>query len=236
MSDKPPLTLPTPPQRDDRSTIIFLGLYLLLLAFFIMLVSVSSYEEARSRAVIESLSSTFDPRMAMGVSTLPTDQPLGAVMGREQYFREVGEMIAADLPLVELETVDRGRTLKASLPLATLFRNDSATVIPGRQGFLLNIANLIARRGDATRFDVEILVDSGWIPPNALAAGDPLPIARAAAIAQIMAGAGAPADSLYPGVGRTGEKDTVQFYFYVRGADEGMLSFDSPSPPRGEAR
>ena len=43
----------------DSTIALFLGLYLVVLAFFILLVSISSIEKTKSSKVMDSLSSTF---------------------------------------------------------------------------------------------------------------------------------------------------------------------------------
>ena len=46
-------------ESGGQTTALFLALYLLVLAFFIVLVTISSLEDVKSKAVMDSLTSTF---------------------------------------------------------------------------------------------------------------------------------------------------------------------------------
>jgi len=62
--DRNALTLPSTPDQQgpgsgSSSIFLFLSLFLLVLAFFILLVSISTVENVKSQAVMDSLTSTF---------------------------------------------------------------------------------------------------------------------------------------------------------------------------------
>ena len=48
-----------PEQTQDNTVALFLGLYLVVLAFFILLVTISTLEEAKSQRVMDSLTSVI---------------------------------------------------------------------------------------------------------------------------------------------------------------------------------
>ncbi|MCG8508815.1 MAG: hypothetical protein MI741_06260, partial [Rhodospirillales bacterium] len=73
--DKLPQVEPSVPT-GSHVTSLFLALYLLVLAFFIVLVTISTPEDVKSQAVMDSLSSTFS-------SLLPPSTDLTAFSSRE---------------------------------------------------------------------------------------------------------------------------------------------------------
>ena len=68
---------------------VFLGLFLLVLAFFILLVSISTFETVKSTAVMDSLSSTFTTVLP------PTSDPTefnakdGDIIAGETFQQEI---------------------------------------------------------------------------------------------------------------------------------------------------
>ena len=92
-----------------------LSLYLLLLAFFVVLNTISRVEEARLKAVSGSLNETF---AAVG---LPADHSLritsneGEVLADAVLFQRLGSLIKTELAIAEVTEITLGRTLEVSV-------------------------------------------------------------------------------------------------------------------------
>lgn len=106
----------------DNTLALFLGLYLLILAFFILLVSLSTIEERKARAVMDSLSATF-----AGI-----ERPAGYTGGTsegDRWLLTERELVAAFAPMirvVEVDIVKPGREMRIGLPSAVVFATGAA--------------------------------------------------------------------------------------------------------------
>lgn len=109
----------------DPSLSIFLGLYLLVLAFFILLVSLSTIEEMKARAVMESLTATFGNSRPSGTSTGPGEGDPALL-----FERTVIAAFASLVHVARVEIVRPGRLLRAELPAAQVFADEAAALRP----------------------------------------------------------------------------------------------------------
>jgi hypothetical protein len=215
---------------DDRQTgsdniVLFLGLYLLILAFFILIVSISTTEEIKSKAVMDSLSSTFS-------SILPPTTELTAFSGRsgdivagKQFQDRIAGLFTAAVDVVKVELLQPGRRMRVLMPSEALFEENGAAVRAAQYPLLDRIVAALSRRPPGLRFEMEMIVGSDPLTGGSLPIGQTMQIARAGTFAREMRARGAPPDSVAIGL-RPDEPDEVAIYFYVRSEDEQPLRFD----------
>lgn len=178
---------PEPRQvQADPSLSIFLGLYLLVLAFFILLVSLSTVEEMKARAVLESLSATFGPVRASGTSLGPGDGDPALLLERD-----LTAAFASLVHIVEVKIVKPGRLMRASLPAAVVFADDAPALRPSLHPLLDRTVAALSSPPAGVVLTVELA-----LAPPADPAARALATARADAFAREMLARGAPPDRL----------------------------------------
>ncbi|MBL8660861.1 MAG: hypothetical protein JNM75_14030 [Rhodospirillales bacterium] len=168
--------------RADPSVSLFLGLYLLILAFFILLVSLSTIEEKKARAVMESLSTTFG-------SERPAGSALG-ISGGDGSLPVVQNFLAALARIVrvaELKTLGPGRLMRVSLPMAVVFAAGAETPRPSLYPLLDRTVATLSAPPPGLRVDFEFA-----LAPGATVAGQALAARRADVFAREMLARGAP--------------------------------------------
>ena len=122
---------PSPPQLDPvrRYTpgmMPFLSLFLLLLAFFLMLSSLSRLEVTRTQAVLGSLSSTFRSDEQAGLQR-KLGSTAGPVIGAEQLEATVSDLMRTAVGVDAYEIFRVGNTLTTTFAVDDLFVPRSAT-------------------------------------------------------------------------------------------------------------
>ena len=65
------LSLVLDERRGNTTPVLFLSLFLLILAFFILIISITTFEDVKSQAVMDSLTSTF--ATVLPISSDPTE-------------------------------------------------------------------------------------------------------------------------------------------------------------------
>ena len=89
------------------SIIQFLSLYLLVLAFFILLVTISTFEEVKSKAVMDSLNTTFKTvRPAQTDLTVFTSRA-GPVLAGPQFLTDIEGLFTTAIEVAQIENLSR---------------------------------------------------------------------------------------------------------------------------------
>lgn len=212
----------------DTSLLMFLGLYLLLLAFFIMLNSISSYEIEKSRAVIKGLGTAF----SQGSGKENATSQSGVILGNTRSLETVRRIFEAAIPLAEIEQPVAGRILSVSLPMDALFVPGSTALKSDQDGLLEQLAASLGAPPPGMRFDMEFVVGvEGGAASRPKDTALPLPVLRAGLFARALRQRGAPADGMSIGVDTA--RDKVRLRFHLVPENERHLDF-SDIDPSGE--
>jgi flagellar motor protein MotB len=196
----------------DPTLIQVLSLYLLLLAFFVLLFNASQYDRGRASAVKESLSSTFrthgDP--ANDVVARSSDQ--GERPGAELVLDSFADLIRTELKVAKVENLKKGRLLRVTLGADDLFVSGNAGLRDDRSELLSKLAQLLGKKPPGLRHKVEAYLVGGWIPPDRMTQAVPLPIARAATLAEALIARGALQGTVSGGVRHGAENQVALIY------------------------
>ena len=170
----------------DPTLIQVLSLYLLVLAFFILLFNASHHDSGRSAAVTESLASTFRMHGQRAEEAVARSSDRGATPGAEMILDSFADLIRTDLSVAKIENLKRGRLLRVTMAPDDLFVAGSAALREDRGELLGKLAQLLGKSVPGLRHKVEVSLVGGWIPPDRMTVAVPLPIARAAALAETL--------------------------------------------------
>lgn len=223
---------PEQPPAGDSSITLFLGLFLLILAFFILLVSISTIEKVKSTVVQDSLTSAFSTILPPVTSPTTLTALEGEILAGPQFQDEVRGLFETSLQVAKVEVVQPGRLMVVDIPADVLFTPDEATFQPTQQPLFDRIVASVSGAPPGLRFDMEFVIGTPYVKERDLPVNQTLEIARAGAFAREMATRGVPPQNIVVGV-RRGDPKNVAIYFYVRSAEEAQLRFldeEAPSP------
>jgi flagellar motor protein MotB len=197
------MTLANRPARATKggtnaNIVALLSLKLLLLAFFILLSTMSKFEEERSRAVMYSVAVTFAGAVPATEGRRVPDAGIGALDKQASLSDRIRALFQQTLPLVEVETAADGRVLRLEVPAGDLFAMGQSDLRPQRGILLRRLANALTdpRRGPGL-YTVEVL---HAVPPGDGASDSRLPAARSGTVVRGLAAMGVPADRLSAGL------------------------------------
>lgn len=125
---------------------MFLSLFLLLLAFFILLNALSTFEETKSRKVIQSVASTFQAQLAKKNVREILISTLGPVPQPEEVMAEVERLWITAIPLTTVETLTEGRVMQFEMPVNDLFIGGQLDVRADRKDLIKATALALAAR------------------------------------------------------------------------------------------
>lgn len=173
-------------QRQSNSHIVaLLSLKILLLAFFILLNALASFEEERSAAVTESVRAAF--RGLLPASDNLSVNPSGVAVfeGGEDVADVLKQLFGADLPLVELPESSAARVVQIDLPVGDLFAENGNELQPeGAETLRLVAGVLTDPRFAGQQLQVDVLY--GLAGPSSGLAGNHTALLRAALLVRAL--------------------------------------------------
>lgn len=179
----------------DPNLVGLLSLQLLLLAFFILLVNMSTFDVQRVRSVLGSVQAAFSE-----ASTAPDSQDQlqrADSIILSEIVEEIEGVLASTLQLDRVAR-DGDGAITFELPADALFAAGTAQLAPGRDDILRRLVAALDRRPAGYRYEVEMLV--GRTMPGGEGAAPALEIARAGALARTLHGQGAVESGLAAGL------------------------------------
>ncbi len=220
-----------PREGSGRSTIsLFLGLYLLVLSFFILLVTISTREDLKSQAVMDSLTSTFKTILPPSTDLTGFSAREGEVVIGQRFQEQITNIFTTAVRVIKVEVVQPGRVMRVVMPADALFFTGRTEIRPARFPLLDRLVAALSGRPPGVRFDMEFVIGSAYTPDNDLPIRQSLEMARAGAFARAMLARGVPPDSISVGL-KPGSREDVVIWFYVRDPEQTRLRFGAANEP-----
>jgi len=210
--------------RQASNVSLFLSLFLLVLAFFILLVAISTVEDVKSSAVMDSLTSTF-AKSQLNVSD-PTEYTSkdGDILPGYQFQDQVTNLFSTVLQVAKIEIVRPGRFMRISIPAESMFADGETELRPVVIPLFDRVVAALSGRPPGLHFDMEFVLGVNYTPQGELPTGQTLALSRAQGVALELGHRGVPPDSVAIGL-REGNIDTVTINFYVRDEEEQRFKY-----------
>ncbi len=210
----------------DPTLALFLGLYLILLAFFVLLNTMATLKEDRVKAVMGSLLATFSSEILNTLTPTEFTASIGQNLAVDEYHQEVRDFFEVAVPLARIELFSDGRVMRIKLPADQLFEANSATLRADRQDLVNRIIQSLSRRAVGLRYEMEFSTFTGPFLSDEIVSGRVLQVARAGAFARGLVARAVPAESILIGA-QPGDPSMVEMTFFVRVVEQAKVDFRS---------
>lgn len=204
---------------------IFLGLFLLILAFFIMLVSISTFEKVKSNAVMDSLSSTFTTVLPPTTDFTDFNAKDGDILAGEAFQEQITTIFSTAIQVEKIEVVQPGKLMRLRIATPILFKDDETTLRQDQLPLMDRVVAVLSNRPPGLRQDMEIIIGTDLGDKIFLPEAQSIEMARGGELARILVGRGAPPDSISVGI-KDGTPDEINFWFWVRPVEETATLFN----------
>lgn len=206
-------------QEEDKNGInfLFVSLYSLVLAFFILMFSYSTIAQKKVRETVDSVKSTFS---TPGVGEMPDameQPPLGSELPLQAYYADIKKVALEEMQIDETQVIERGNTLIFRLPVYLFFKEGTAEVDDKRL-FMEHMANDLVNNPVGKQLDVEFMLGRGRLPAPAEEAKKTavhLSVMRAGAFARALVAMGVDENTIYSGLSE-GDPDFFTLTFSPR--------------------
>ncbi|MAG96677.1 MAG: hypothetical protein CMM08_08335 [Rhodospirillaceae bacterium] len=209
----------------DSGTLMFLGLFLLLLAFFIMLNTIASRDKSKSESAMGSVNSAFTKPSLASAFRVERVIDLDTALVPDNFSGDIYAAFSALTPAPELGTVGSSGVLKVVLATEEIFEPDLTDIRADRDDLLAALAKALSSQSPGQRREVEMLIGSGNALPRQVTAEGNLEAARIGALARALRQRGVPGINLSPGLG-PGDRNEIEFFFFSRQEHAAKITFE----------
>lgn len=217
--------IPSAPLRPDQSVWLFLALYLLLLAFFILLNAISETADARVSAAVESVKEAFTDRRPETDEFVDIAENPESLLVSEDYIENVKAVFSTSLNEKGFHESLAGDLLRVSVPVEVFFPPGSATMQLGVSKLFEALSASLSAPVTGERRQLEIVLGSGPKMPGGSDLGNALEIRRAGSLARALRARGLPPGSLTTGV-HPGDPEIMEMTFYTRKLRDTQVTFE----------
>lgn len=217
----------TPP--NNSGNLIFLSLFLLLLAFFILLNALATIEETKARKVLTSVATTFRSVVDFKTDAQILISDLGPTPQAYEVLDALQQLWITSAPIIKVEKLTRGQIMEMTLPVNELFLGGQAVLRADREPLFDRTSLLLglASGGGATEIQVVLGVarDQAVLttPEGRLA------VDRAGNLAAAFVDRETPEDRVIVGV-QEGDPKMLRVRFEVRDPAHAQATFKSGGP------
>lgn len=212
-----------PHQAQSNSHIVaLLSLKILLLAFFILLNALSSFEEERRAAVVESVREAFQGLVPAEYSASSVPGGAGVFEGANDAYAALKQLFSTNLELVEDRNASGALTLQVDLAIEDIFEDQGVALRPEGDEIVRVVAGVLGEQSRAgTQYQVDVLYGVGSSD-----GGSPEAVMRAGALVRQLERLGLAPEHLSTGL-MPGLSDRVRLHFTLEGEA-------APAGPQGQ--
>ncbi|MDP6343322.1 MAG: hypothetical protein QF578_02795 [Alphaproteobacteria bacterium] len=208
-----------------RGTLILLSLYLLLLAFFVLLNSVARFEDTRARQAIGSVNAEFRALLPFTKTGRTSGTSDGIFRGADAFRRELRKLFEDALPLAVFEPAKGGEALRLEVAAEDLFRPGEVDLRPRSRPLIDKLAAILARDRPGLRVEAELVLGAGASLPSGRDIGTAFSLRRAGSLAHALRRRGVPAEGIRVGL-LPGDRDNVSLSFQLRDLAQAKITFE----------
>lgn len=141
MSMKLDFTGPKPHDNNQKTATLFVSLYVVILAFFILLAAHAQFDVEKSRNVLDSVNKAFAKEIK--VDTNWVMESMGTEVSATNIFNDIEGVITSVVPLEEINVITDGRRMLIRMSADSLFEAGSANLRPERSALYRRLSNTL---------------------------------------------------------------------------------------------
>ena len=216
-----------------------LSLYLIILAFFIMLNTMSQREGSRTEGVLDSISSSFKEYPQTTIVSLEASDQGAGEDDAPGFEKSIEELFESAFPLAEVKVLEALDQIEVTLPLDSMFESGGTGIRGKHEPVLDRLAKLLSYQFSGKIHEVEALLSLA--PPSDVEEADAeeadagagngdalLAVGRAGAMARELSARGVRASVIAIGIERR-DPNKMRLLFVTRTTD--ALDIEADAKP-----
>lgn len=220
-------------QRNDKeagpenTAALFVSLYVVILAFFILLTSNSQFDAEKTQNVTESVKKAFSVKIP--TQTDVKTPHIGSELSVTQFFDEVQSSVQSAIPLEEMKVITDGSRMIITMPSTAMFNRDDPNLRHDRRQLYTRLSDTMSKWRSGMQLQLSFLQGVAKPVAKDANAASTLEITRAGNFVRFMENRGAVPKNMTIAL-EQGEAGTITLIFDVQAFDARKLDFAKPEP------
>lgn len=186
--------------QNEPWVVIFLSLFLILLAFFILLNALATIEETKARKVLTSVAATFRSVVDFETRAQLLISDLGPTPEAQEVMEALEQLWVTAVPIAKVEKLTNGQVMQMTIPVNELFLGRKAVLRADREALFDQTGLLLALTAKGGITEAEVVFGTRRADGTLADSEGRLAAERAGRIAAALVGHGAPPDRLAIGL------------------------------------
>ena len=219
----------------NSAVVVSLSLYLIILAFFILMNAISRPEDQRAKGVLDSIGSTFKSFPRTFVVSLDLSVGGAGFSDAAGFEKSIRGLFESAFPLVRINRSVTYGQIEVTLPVESLFAPGRTEIHGKNEPVFDRLAEILSRQTPGLRFELEALLSPPPLGIESPHTDSALYIERAGAIARELSARGVPPAHISAGVEER-DPEWLRLLFIIRLIDEPASASAPGAGPDGFAR
>jgi len=220
-------------KKSDDTTGIFVSLYLIVLAFFVVMNSISNQDQNKVDAATESVTRAFKNPFEPEADFVDLSANEAAVTPNDEFHDQISGVFASLIGFDGKFPTKGGNIVKVHFNPNDLFEHGSSDFRPNQQKFLQQLSGFLAGGRLSERRVIDVVISSGESLPRGPKYWQDTDILRAGAFVHQLKKMGVAENQLSIGIVK-GAKDRMTLTFHnrdLKGSVQGLTGHDTMRQP-----
>lgn len=209
---------------NNSGNLIFLSLFLLLLAFFILLNALATIEETKARKVLTSVATTFRSVVDSKTQAQILISDLGPTPQAYEVLDALQQLWITSAPITKVEKLTRGQIMEMTLPVNELFLGGEAVLRADRESLFDRTSLLLGLQSGGGATEVRVVFGVRRDADILSTADGRMAVDRAAIMATAFVDHDTPEDRVLIGV-QEGDPKMLRVRFEIRDPANSHVTF-----------
>ncbi|MBL4601494.1 MAG: flagellar motor protein MotB [Emcibacteraceae bacterium] len=197
------------------TTSLFVSLYLIVLAFFMVLNSISNQSQTKVKSATDSVSRAFDNPFAPDADFIDVTGDDASSLPNDEFYEQLQGVFASLVGFDEKFPTQGGNVIRVEFSQSDIYEDESSVFRADQNNFFAQLSRFLQSESVGTVREIEYIIYTGNNFPAGPEYWNDISILRSGAIIGKLTGMGVREDQLSIGVS-PGEESLLKISFNIR--------------------
>jgi len=200
---------------SDDTTGLFVSLYLIVLAFFVVMNSISNQDQNKANAATESVTRAFKNSFAPEADFVDVSANTDSKTPNDEFYEQITGVFASLVGFEGKFPTQGGNVVKVKFRSRDLFEKGATSLRANQNEFIKQLSDFLKGGRDSEKREISIVISTGESLPQGPKYWENIAILRAGSFIKQLTRRGVEDNKLSMGV-KTGEDGWITVTFFTR--------------------
>lgn len=197
------------------TTSLFVSLYLIILAFFMVLNSISNQSQTKVKSATDSVSRAFDNPYAPEADFIDVTEQESSILPNDEFYEQLQGVFSSLIGFEGKFPTQGGNVIRVEFSQSDLYQEESSEFRDDQKAFFFQLSRFLQNEDYGTIREIEYIIYTGENFPSGPAYWNDTHILRSGAFIQKLKEMNVRENQLSMGVA-PGEEDLLKISFFIR--------------------